>query len=42
MPKYYIVKWPESKKFMHNDECFWIMGGMSLAVPCELYDSKNK
>lgn len=40
--KYYIIDWPESQKFMHHKECFWIVDSMSLAVPCELYDSKNK
>lgn len=41
MQKYYVLGFPENQEFIDNGDCYWIADGMMLAVPCELYDSKN-
>ena len=41
MQKYYLIEWPESKRFMKDKRCIQ-SHGMSFFVPCELYDAKNK
>lgn len=41
MQKYYVLGFPENQEFTDNENCYWIADGMMLAVPCELYDSKN-
>ena len=41
MQKYYLIEWPESKRFMKDKRCIQ-SHGMSFFVPCELYEAKNK
>ena len=41
MQKYYLVEYPESKKFKKLDGCIQ-SEGMSYFVPCEVYDKTMK
>jgi hypothetical protein len=40
MEKYYLIEWPESKKFMKNKLCIQ-SAGMSFFVPCSIYDKEK-
>ena len=42
MQKYYFIKWPDSKKYVGHPDCIQAVGGMSLFVPCELYDKNEE
>ena len=37
--KYYLIDWPESKPYIHDERCIQ-SDGMSFFIPCELIDSK--
>lgn len=42
MQKYYLLEWPESKKYLHNKECIRAFGkGMACFVPCDVYDNSK-
>jgi hypothetical protein len=40
MQKYYLITWPESQMFLHDESCIQ-SEGMSCFVPCELWDLKH-
>ena len=41
MQKYYLIEWPESQKWLENEEVI-PSNDMSAFVPCELYDEQSQ